>query len=307
MTGRGYYRTARGLLDHPIFTGERFDQRSAWLSIVEGAVWKDVRQFVNGRAVDLQRGQLTVSTRYLARRWAWSEAGVRRFLKRLVANQMITIRSDGPQMILSVVNYAKYQDGNRRSEPPATEHENGASDAGPLFASVEETMGISNNVATSDAPPTHQPTQEATHQPTQPRASQVPKSKRKSEARALQPTHQPTQEATHQPTQRIKKESNEGKERERRATRFPPDAILPDDWRAWAAHERPDLNPDQVFERFRDYWIAKPGRPGLKLDWTATWRNWVRGERAPAGARTKAGGMQQALRDNLERARRPRY
>lgn len=36
---------------------------------------------------------------------------------------------------------------------------------------------------------------------------------------------------------------------------------------------------DQVakqFERFRDFWISKPGKDGVKLDWSATWRNWIR-------------------------------
>jgi uncharacterized protein YdaU (DUF1376 family) len=28
--------------------------------------------------------------------------------------------------------------------------------------------------------------------------------------------------------------------------------------------------------RFRDYWCAQPGQKGVKADWPATWRNWVR-------------------------------
>lgn len=28
-------------------------------------------------------------------------------------------------------------------------------------------------------------------------------------------------------------------------------------------------------ERFRDYWISKAGAGGVKLDWPATWRNWI--------------------------------
>ncbi len=28
--------------------------------------------------------------------------------------------------------------------------------------------------------------------------------------------------------------------------------------------------------KFRDYWAAKAGKDAAKLDWTATWRNWVR-------------------------------
>ena len=42
--------------------------------------------------------------------------------------------------------------------------------------------------------------------------------------------------------------------------------------------ERPDLDPAKTADRFRDYWLAQPGAKGVKLDWTATWRNWVRNE-----------------------------
>ena len=65
---------------------------------------------------------------------------------------------------------------------------------------------------------------------------------------------------------------------------------LPADWSASADDiefckaERPDLVPAQTEQRFRDYWIAQPGVKGRKADWPATWRNWVRNERAPHGA-----------------------
>jgi hypothetical protein len=42
--------------------------------------------------------------------------------------------------------------------------------------------------------------------------------------------------------------------------------------------ERPDLNPKRLADGFRDYWIAQPGAKGVKLDWDATWRNWVRNQ-----------------------------
>lgn len=28
-------------------------------------------------------------------------------------------------------------------------------------------------------------------------------------------------------------------------------------------------------EKFKNYWTAKPGAAGVKLDWVATWRNWI--------------------------------
>lgn len=53
---------------------------------------------------------------------------------------------------------------------------------------------------------------------------------------------------------------------------------LPDDWRAFCRQIRPDLNPDSVFDIFRDHWAAQPGQKGVKANWEATWRNWVRRE-----------------------------
>jgi hypothetical protein len=60
---------------------------------------------------------------------------------------------------------------------------------------------------------------------------------------------------------------------------------LPDDWApnseeiAFCRRERPDLDVDSTADQFRDYWIAQPGAKGRKLDWHATWRNWVRNQR----------------------------
>jgi hypothetical protein len=39
---------------------------------------------------------------------------------------------------------------------------------------------------------------------------------------------------------------------------------------------REDINREA--DKFRDYWIAKSGREACKLDWSATWRNWVRSD-----------------------------
>lgn len=33
-----------------------------------------------------------------------------------------------------------------------------------------------------------------------------------------------------------------------------------------------------IAEQFRDHWLAAPGQRGVKLDWSATWRNWCRRE-----------------------------
>lgn len=62
---------------------------------------------------------------------------------------------------------------------------------------------------------------------------------------------------------------------------------LPADWQpseadaAYLKAKRPDLSLDRTAEDFRDYWHAQAGADAAKLDWPATWRRWVRNQRAP--------------------------
>jgi uncharacterized protein YdaU (DUF1376 family) len=71
---------------------------------------------------------------------------------------------------------------------------------------------------------------------------------------------------------------NHIKEKRPRSTRFDLNDV-PDDWIDFCNQERPDLDPRKTFDSFRDYWIAQPGSKGVKADWTATWRNWIRNTR----------------------------
>jgi len=59
------------------------------------------------------------------------------------------------------------------------------------------------------------------------------------------------------------------------------DFSFPLEWAQFCKQERPDLQPLRTFEQFKDYWVAQPGQKGVKLDWDATWRNWVRNTNAP--------------------------
>lgn len=75
------------------------------------------------------------------------------------------------------------------------------------------------------------------------------------------------------------------------ATRLPDDWQLPQSWGQWAMAERQDLSADDVRREaqvFADYWHAKAGADARKLDWQATWRNWVR--RADGRATTPRRG-----------------
>ena len=70
--------------------------------------------------------------------------------------------------------------------------------------------------------------------------------------------------------------NNHIKEKQQRGSRLPQDWFLTKAMGDWATQERPDLDVRQVAEQFKDYWVAQAGQKGVKLDWDATWRNWVR-------------------------------
>lgn len=72
---------------------------------------------------------------------------------------------------------------------------------------------------------------------------------------------------------------DEKKERVALATRLPDNWTPSDEDYKFCKTKRPDLEIIEVVEQFKDYWMAIPGAKGRKLNWSATWRNWVRNQR----------------------------
>lgn len=66
-----------------------------------------------------------------------------------------------------------------------------------------------------------------------------------------------------------------------RGSRIASDFQFPKEWEDFCVEQRPELNAKKTFEQFKDYWVAQAGQKGVKLDWFATWRNWVRNTNAP--------------------------
>jgi hypothetical protein len=66
----------------------------------------------------------------------------------------------------------------------------------------------------------------------------------------------------------------------KKGTRLSADWKPSDELLEWAKAERPDLNLNSTVETFIDYWLAKAGKDGSKLDWNRTFKVWVRGEKS---------------------------
>jgi uncharacterized protein YdaU (DUF1376 family) len=91
-------------------------------------------------------------------------------------------------------------------------------------------------------------------------------------------------------------------EKKQRGSRLSADFEMPDSWGEWCERERPDLVPRKVFSSFKDFWISKAGAGGVKLNWDATWRNWVRNEKATQQSKlTLQGEANQRVMSGLTR------
>ena len=61
---------------------------------------------------------------------------------------------------------------------------------------------------------------------------------------------------------------------------------LPADWQPSDAEiefcktERPDIDLMKTAAKFKDYYLSASGQVARKVNWTAAWRNWVRGEKS---------------------------
>lgn len=79
----------------------------------------------------------------------------------------------------------------------------------------------------------------------------------------------------------------------KRGTRIPEPFMLTSDMRKWAMEEVPTVDTESATKRFVDYWRAESGAKATKVDWVATWRNWMRKQRefekrdAPAERKVK--------------------
>ena len=82
---------------------------SGLLWLVSEAAWKERTRRIVGRPIELQRGQLVASLRFIASKWRWSEPRVRRFLAVLISEGMIDAKTDTGVTVITICKYDEYQ------------------------------------------------------------------------------------------------------------------------------------------------------------------------------------------------------
>lgn len=119
----GYVAMARDWQDDAFFGSDEFSRRDAWAWLVAHAAWKPTSARVKGSRIELHRGELCFSQRFLAEKWGWSKSRVDRFIANLRDEGIIETRSKigataghsagQGQSIITICKYAKYQDSDK--------------------------------------------------------------------------------------------------------------------------------------------------------------------------------------------------
>lgn len=110
----GFVVIHRSLLGHPDFRNDAEAMAFAWM--VMRASWKPVRVRYKGKAVSLERGQLCVSQRDMAAALDRDKGWVERLWKRLQTQGAIEVDRGAAAMIITICNYAKYQDKSDKAK-----------------------------------------------------------------------------------------------------------------------------------------------------------------------------------------------
>ena len=119
---KGWICLHRKIQECDIWRDKPFSRGQAWIDLLLLANHEDKKIMFDGNLIKVERGQRITSMRKLSDRWGWSRAKVVKFLDVLEAEQMITRKSDKKKTLLTIENYAFYQDVKpQKSHRKATE------------------------------------------------------------------------------------------------------------------------------------------------------------------------------------------
>ena len=111
----GTVNISRELWDDTAFADDVFSEREAWVWMISEASWKPRTKRVGDYIVDLGRGQLAHSTRFMAETWKWTHSKARRYLERLEKLKLISRETGTGVSVVTICNYDIYQ-----NKPQAT-------------------------------------------------------------------------------------------------------------------------------------------------------------------------------------------
>lgn len=109
----GWIKLHRQITNNPLWLSEPFTRAQAWVDLLLIANHADGFIRRRGIKINVKRGQVGMSQDSLADRWGWSKNKVRRFLKELMRESQIEVKTElkniAVSTLISITNYGEYQ------------------------------------------------------------------------------------------------------------------------------------------------------------------------------------------------------
>ncbi len=103
---KGFIKISRKLFQNPFWNEAReYSKAEAWIDLIQLARFEASTEIIQGKVIDLEKGEVPVSLTYLENRWSWGNTKVRNFLKILKRLGMTTQRTTQGQTVLKLVKY----------------------------------------------------------------------------------------------------------------------------------------------------------------------------------------------------------
>jgi len=122
MEINNYIPISRKIFEHQFWCeGRVYSRFEAWLDLLQSTRFEDTKLLIGNRFIDVKRGQVPVSLRYLASRWNWGKNKVDNFFKLLELDKMITkgtAKGTG-QTLITICNYDMYNLKPKKPRQPA--------------------------------------------------------------------------------------------------------------------------------------------------------------------------------------------
>lgn len=120
---QGWIKLHRQIRKHWTFKEKRkFSKFEAWIDLLMRANHKNTKILLGNELIELKRGQFVTSEKKLMEAWNWGKSKTRNFLELLENDGMIIKESDRKKTIITICNYAIYNDTETEIRPQ-TDHE----------------------------------------------------------------------------------------------------------------------------------------------------------------------------------------
>lgn len=109
MSGSGWIKLHRSIMDHWVWEDKPFSKGQAWIDLLMQVNHTERKVMLGNELVTVERGAMVTSIRKLCDRWGWSNTKVRNFLRLLEQDGMLEVRNDTRKTVLKVRNYDVFQ------------------------------------------------------------------------------------------------------------------------------------------------------------------------------------------------------